>query len=105
MQAFNTLNKAWQELSIISGGVSSIYSFKKRIGSINKHWKTSSMPGDPNGVHVKREESLKDQTKRQLAESKNEPNEPLRIKLGGDGTRIGKRMRESVLQLRKETIF
>ena len=89
---FNISNKAWQELSIISGGLPSTYSLKKRIDSINKHWQISSTPGDSIGVQVKLEESLKDQAKRLLAENKIKPTATLQIKLSGDGTRIGKRL-------------
>ena len=79
---FNISNKAWQELSIISGGLPSTYSLKKRIDSINKHWQISSTPGDSIGVQVKLEESLKDQAKRLLAENKIKPIATLQIKLG-----------------------
>ena len=89
---FNISNTAWQELSIISGGLPSAYSLKKRIDSLNKHWQISSTPGDSVGVQVKIEDGLKDQAKRLLEENKIEPNETLQIKLSGDGTRIGKRL-------------
>ena len=89
---FNISNTAWHELSVVSKGLPLTYSLKKRIEARNKNWHIFPTPGSSDGVQIKLEDSLKEQTERLLAGNIIKANETLKIKLSGDGTRIGKRL-------------
>ena len=86
-------DKAWRELSMVCKGVPSLYSIKQLVSSLNKNWVVFPTPGDSDGVQVGFKESV---TKRLIQIENNgtfDICDVLKIKISGDGTNIGKRLK------------
>ena len=91
-EKFNISNKAWSELSFICKDFPSTYSLKKRIEGLNAHWNLRPTPGASDGVQVSLAASLYDQIERLVTMEQLVPSEIVKVKVSGDGTRVGKRM-------------
>ena len=89
---FQISDKAWQELSVQAKDLPSKYSIKKRIELLNTQWNVFPTPGAAEGVQMKLKDSLMEQTSRLLKDKKLNNCNSLKIKVSGDGTRIGKRL-------------
>ena len=85
---FNISNEAWREFSVKTKKIYQNYQITKRINKLNESWKLSCTPGEAEGVQVKFEDSLrKHLTRLDLKEG------TVKVKLSGDGTLIGKRLK------------
>ena len=89
---FQISDKAWHELSVQTKDLPSTYKIKKRIELLNKQWNVFPTPGTTEGVQMKLKDSLMEQTSRLMKSDKLDNCGTLRIKISGDGTRIGKRL-------------
>ena len=69
------------------------YRINKRIKELNKYWNLKPTPGEVEGVQQRFEDSLKTQIERLRKKGSLKDNETLRVKLSGDGTNIGKRLK------------
>ena len=88
---FQISDKAWQELSIRSGKLPSKYSLKQRVRELNKLWNIFETPGDQLGIEkMSLKESLTGQISRMQRGNDLNNTDTLKIKVSGDGTRIGK---------------
>ena len=54
----NISNKAWHEMAMISKGLPTSYSLKKRVQAINSQWNIIPTPGDKDEVQIQLQESL-----------------------------------------------
>ena len=88
---FQVSDQAWHQLSELAGDIPSLYGIKKRMEQLNSKWNIFSTPGQAEGVQIKLGDSLKDQLER-LIEDGVELTENVKIKVSGDGTRVGKRL-------------
>ena len=83
---FNTSNEAWREFSVKD--MPKLSQITKRINELNTSWNLICTPGEAEGVQVKFEDSLRKQlTRLDLKEN------TIKVKLSGDGTQIGKRLK------------
>ena len=89
---FQISDKAWQDLSVQAKDLPSKYSIKKRIELLNTQWNVFPTPGAAEGVQMKLKDSLMEQTSWLLKDKKLNNCNSLKIKVSGDGTRIGKRL-------------
>ena len=92
-----------------------LYSLKSRIDFLNKKWNILPTPGPATGAQMKISDSLHDQLKR-LHETGVNLDDNIKIKVSGDGTRVGKMLQlfnvtytiineEKVLCLKKGTTW
>ena len=88
---FNISDTACREISAKSSDLSPLAAIKKGMKTINSRWNIFSTPGDADGVQIKLEDSLKEQTGR-LRKQGALNSEKLKIKVSGDGTNIGKKL-------------
>ena len=88
---FNISNKAWPEVSMFSSKLPSYYTLNNHLKSLNKQWVVYPTPECADGVQIKFKESLLMQVERLLRDRLLSGN-ILKIKLTGDGTRIGKHL-------------
>ena len=85
---FNISNEAWREFSVKAKDIPTLSRMTKRINELNSSWNLSPTPGEAEGVQIKFEDSLRKQIERlDLKE------ETIKVKLSGDGTQIGKRLK------------
>ena len=70
----------------------STYSIKKRTELLNKQWNGFPIPGTTEGVQMKLKDCLMEQTSRLMKSNKLDNCSTVRIKIIGDGTRIGNRL-------------
>ena len=85
---FNISNEAWREFSVKAKDVPTLSRMTKRINELNSSWNLSPTPGKAEGVQIKFEDSLRKQIERlDLKET------TIKVKLSGDGTQIGKRLK------------
>ena len=91
-EKFNISNMAWHEIAYNSRDLPSSYSLKKRVSALNEKWDIFPTPGGTEGVQIQFEKSLKEQALRLMGEGQIEIGQKLKVKLSGDGTRIGKRL-------------
>ncbi|CAH3115052.1 unnamed protein product [Pocillopora meandrina] len=89
---FNISNEAWHEIAIKANGLPNTYSIKKRINELNSKWNLKPTPGDAEGVQLGFAESLQEHIVRLQKNGEINDGEAIKIKLGGDGTNIGKRL-------------
>ena len=89
---FQISDKAWHELAMKSKDLPTSYGIKKRIQELNAQWNVFPTPGSAEGVQMKLKDSLTEQVTRLLKEGKLHNFDSLKIKLSGDGTRVGKRL-------------
>ena len=83
---FNTSIEAWREFSVKD--MPKLSQITKRINELNTSWNLICTPGEAEGVQVKFEDSLRKQlTRLDLKEN------TIKVKLSGDGTQIGKRLK------------
>ena len=83
-------DEAWQELSIRSGKLPSKCSLKQRVRELNKLWNIFETPCDQLGIQMSLKESLTGQISRVQKGNALKNTDTLKIKISGDGTRIGK---------------
>ena len=89
---FQISDKAWHELAMKSKDLPTSYGIKKRIQELNAQWNVFPTPGSAEGVQMKLKDSLTEQVTRLLKEGKLHNFDSLKIKLSGDGTRVGKHL-------------
>ena len=89
---FHVSDRAWHEISQISKEVSTKYTLKQRIKALNNQWTIKVTPGETEGVQISFKECLLEQVERLFIEKEIAPSDVLKIKLSGDGTRVGKRL-------------
>lgn len=92
-EKFNISNQAWNELSMKSSDIPNTYKIKKRIEKINANWKLAPTPGEADGIQSSFKDSIKEQVKRLKDRGDFQDGNKIKIKLSGDGTNIGKRLK------------
>ena len=90
---FNISNEAWHEISMKAVDVPSKHAIGKRIKELNKNWNLKPTPGRAEGIQTGFGESLKEQIIRLENTGELRGGETLKIKISGDGTNIGKRLK------------
>ena len=94
---YNISDGAYHELAKVCKEMPRQYRLRERITNLNKLWKICPTPNNTQGV----QQSLKDRLKiriSNLIKTSCDPNSPfmqeklIRVKLSGDGTKIGKRL-------------
>lgn len=94
---YNVSDGAYHELAKVCREMPRQYRLRERITNLNKLWKICPTPNNTQGV----QQSLKDRLDiriSHLIKSSGDPNSPfmqeklIRVKLSGDGTKIGKRL-------------
>ena len=89
---FHILDRAWHEISQISKELPTKYSLKQRIKALDNQWTIKLTPGETDGVQISFKDSLLEQVERIVIQEEIAPCDVLKIKLSGDGTRVGKRL-------------
>ena len=85
---FNISNEAWRKLSLNAKDFPKLSHVTKRINELNDTWELSRTPVEAEGVQVKFDHSLRKHVARlNLTEN------TIKVKLSGDGTQIGKRLK------------
>ena len=85
---FNISNEAWREISLMAKNVPNLSKMIKQINELNSLWNLTPTPGAADGVQVSFKESLRRQIERMDLKD-----DTVKVKLSGDGTNIGKRLK------------
>ena len=86
-------DQAWKELAMKATDMPNAYRIKKNIAQLNAKWKLKPTPGEAEGVQTSLKDSLKEQIQRLKIKGDLGKQETVRIKMSGDGTNIGKRLK------------
>ena len=89
---FHVSDRAWHEISQISKELPTKCTLKQRIKALNNQWTIKLTPGETDGVQISFKDSLLEQVERLFIQEEIAPCDVLKIKLSGDGTRVGKRL-------------
>ena len=89
---FNISNETWHELAMKSKSIPNTYQTSQRVNELNKQWNTKKTPGDGEGVQISFKESLEEQIAR-LQRKGDLEQDVIWVKISGDGTCIGKRLK------------
>ena len=90
---FNISHEAWHELAMKSKDMPCKYQVCKRLHEIDKNWDLTAVPGDADGVQISFCKSLEEQITRLQNTGILNKNTKVQIKISGDGTNIGKRLK------------
>ena len=90
---FNISNEAWHELAMKTKKIPNTYKMNKRMSELNTKWKLKTTPGEAEGVQTSFCDSLKEQIARLENKGELKDDTTVKIKLSGDGTCIGKRLK------------
>ena len=86
-------DQAWKELAMKATDMPNAYNIKKNIAQLKAKWKLKPTPGEAEGVQTSLKDSLKEQIQRLKIKGDLGEQETVRIKMSGDGTNIGKRLK------------
>lgn len=75
-----------------SKSIPNTYQTSQRVNELNKQWNIKKTPGDAEGVQISFKESLEEQVAR-LQRKGDLEEDVIRVKISGDGTCIGKRLK------------
>jgi len=89
---FHVSDRAWHEISKISKELPTKYTLKQRIKALNNLWTIKLTHGETDGVQISFKDSLLEQVERLVIQEEIVPCDILKIKLSGDGTRVGTRL-------------
>ena len=85
---FNISNEAWRKLSLKAKDFPKLSHMTKWINELNDTWESSRTPVEAEGIQVKFDHNLRKHVGRlNLTEN------TIKVKLSGDGTQIGKRLK------------
>ena len=90
---FNISNEAWHELAMKTTEIPNNYRMDKKIKELNCNWNLKPTPGEAEGIQVSFKDSLQEQIARLQGKGLLNMNTTIKIKLSGDGTNIGKRLK------------
>ena len=90
---FNISNEAWHELAMKCKDVPTKYKICKRLDNLNADWNLRSTPGEAEGLQISFRESLEEQIKRLQKNGVLDKVTTIKVKLSGDGTNTGKRLK------------
>ena len=88
----NISNEAWHEMAMKSKSIPNTYQTTQRINELNKYWKIRNTPGEAEGVQISFKESIEEQISNLQIKGDLE-GDKIRVKISGDGTCIGKRLK------------
>lgn len=89
---FNISNEAWHEISMKSDESPCLNRIIKHMNKINKNWNLKPTPGEQHGIQMSFRESIIEQIKRLRKAGVLNPGEMVKVKISGDGTKVGKRL-------------
>ena len=90
---FQISHEAWGELSKSAKGMPNLYQIAKQTKKLNGRWNLRSTPGEMEGVQISFVESLGENVRRLKCSGVINQGDTIKIKLSGDGTNIGKRLK------------
>ena len=92
-EKLNISNEAWHELAMKCKDMPTKYKICKHLDKLNANWNLRSTPGEAEGVQISFRESLEEQIKRLQKNGVLDKVTTIKVKLSGDGTNIGKRLK------------
>jgi len=90
---FHISNEAWHELAMKTKDIPNNYKISKQIKELNANWNLKETPGNAEGVQISFKESLEKQIKRLQENGTLTLSDSIKVKISGDGTNIGKRLK------------
>ena len=90
---FNISNEAWHELAMKCKDMPTKYKICKHIDKLNAKWNLKCTPGEAEGIQISFKESLEEQIKRLQKNGVLDKDTTIKVKISGDGTNIGKRLK------------
>lgn len=90
---FNISNEAWHELAMKTKQMPNSYKLEKKLKELNAKWNLQPTPGQAEGVQLSFKESLEEQVIRLQGKGVLNSNTKIKVKISGDGTNIGKRLK------------
>ena len=90
---FNISNEAWHELAMKCKDMPTKYKICKHIDNLNGKWNLKCTPGEAEGIQISFKESLEEQIKRLQKNGVLDKDTTIKVKISGDGTNIGKRLK------------
>ena len=90
---FNISNEAWHELAMKCKDMPTKYKICKHLDKLNANWNLKSTPGEAEGIQISFKESLEEQIKRLQKNGVLDKATTIKVKISGDGTNIGKRLK------------
>lgn len=91
---YNISTEAWHEIAMKCKDIPNKGNIAKKIGEINTKWTLKETPGEAEGIQVSFRESLSEQLLRlQEKGTIGEKDTKVKVKISGDGTNIGKRLK------------
>ena len=90
---FNISNEAWHELAMKTKQMQNNYRMNNRMKELNANWNLKPTPGEAEGVQISFKDSLEEQIIRLQGKGVLNMNTKIKVKLSGDGTNIGKRLK------------
>ena len=90
---FNISNEAWHELATKTKQMPNNYKIEKKLKELNAKWNLQPTPGQAERVQLSFRESLEEQEIRLQGKRVFNMNIKIKVKISGDGTNIGKRLK------------
>ena len=90
---FNISNEAWHELAMKCKDLPTKYKIYKHLDKLNANWNLKSTPGEAEGIQISFKDSLEEQIKRLQKNGVLNMATTITVKISGDGTNIGKRLK------------
>ena len=90
---FNISNEAWHELATKTKQMPNNYKIEKKLKELNAKWNLQPTPGQAERVQLSFRESLEEQEIRLQGKRVFNMNTKIKVKISGDGTNIGKRLK------------
>ena len=92
---FNISNEAWHELAMKCKDMPTKYKICKHLDKlhVNANWNLKSTPGEAERIQISFKESLEEQIKRLQENGVLDKATTIKVKISGDGTNIGKRLK------------
>ena len=90
---FNISNEAWHELATQTKQMPSNYKIEKKLKELNAKWDLQPIPGQAERVQLSFRESLEEQEISLQGKGVFHMNTKIKVKISGDGTNIGKRLK------------
>ena len=90
---FNLSNKAWDELAQKTSEAQNLYTFIKHMKQLNQKWDVKPTPGEKEGIQVSFNKTILERIRELKRKKVIKGGETIKVKLSGDGTNIGKRIK------------
>ena len=90
---FNISNEAWHEFATKTKQMPNNYKIEKKLKELNAKWNLQPTPGQAERVQLSFRESLEEQEIRLQGKRVFNMNTKIKVKISGDGTNIGKRLK------------